>query len=306
MSTFGYDWEPIVYISDQTLDRWIHEDVPYLDLTTHLLGIGARTGTLSFRTREETTVCGTEEVVRIFGKLGISPGSWVPSGSVLSPGQLLVEGRGPVDALHRAWKLSVNILEYASGIAGRTRAMCRAARAINPRVGIMSTRKGFPGTKELAIKAVLAGGGLPHRLGLSETILVFDHHRTFLSTPLAGMVGEIKARACEKKLIVESTSLQDAMEMAEAGVDGIQFDKIEPKVLAGYVAALRAAAPGLIILAAGGVNASNAADYAATGVDGLVTSAMYFGKPADIAASMKADEPPEKPHDSDASEGKEN
>ena len=281
-----------MHISDQTIDRWIEEDVPYLDLTTHLLGIGSQKGRLAFSAREETTVCGTEEVARIFAKLGIEVGDWAPSGTNHAPGDLLIEGFGDAEALHAAWKVSVNILEYGSGIAGRTMAMYTAARAENPRIEIVSTRKGFPGTKELSIKAVVAGGGLPHRLGLSETILVFDHHRTFLPCPLPALIAGIKARACEKKLIAESTNLEDALELAMAGVDGIQFDKIDPERLKGYVRELHARVPGLVILAAGGINGANVASYAATGVDALATSAMYFGKPADIGTSMTMGRPP--------------
>jgi molybdenum transport protein len=271
-----------MYIADRTIDDWIKEDVPYLDLTTQLLGIGERRGRLAFYTREETTVCGTEEVLRIFAKLGMDPGSWVPSGTVLPPGSLIVEGKGSAEALHLAWKISVNVLEYASGIAGRTRALYDAARSVYPGMEIVATRKMFPGTKELAVKAVVAGGGLPHRLGLSETILVFDHHRSFMVGSVAERIAEIKKRACEKKVIVESTTIDDA--------DGIQFDKVEPAVLGGFIKRLRSAAPHMIVLAAGGINASNVAAYAAAGPDAVATSAMYFGKPADIRATMEAAE----------------
>ena len=51
---------------------------------------------------------------------------------------------------------------------------------INPNLHIITTRKVIPGTKELAIKAVVAGGGFPHRLGLSETVLIFRQHLNFL------------------------------------------------------------------------------------------------------------------------------
>jgi molybdenum transport protein len=61
-----------------------------------------------------------------------------------------------------------------------------------------------------------------------------------------------------------------------------------PEELSALVQALRAIAPEVVIAAAGGVNEGNAAAYAATGVDLLVTSAMYWGKPADISVTMEA------------------
>ena len=62
--------------------------------------------------------------------------------------------------------------DIASGIATRTSQIVKKAKAVNPSVVVVTTRKAFPGTKKVAIKAIIAGGALPHRLGLSETILV--------------------------------------------------------------------------------------------------------------------------------------
>ena len=278
------------YIDDATLDRWIKEDAPYLDLTTQLLGIGERPGRLTLRSRSALVVCGTEEARRILAKLGATVGETLSSGSATRPGQTLLVATGPAAALHLGWKVCVNILEYASGIATRTRALVDAARAVAPHIEIVSTRKGFPGTRELASKAVIAGGGAPHRLGLSETILVFAQHRAFLSTEaeFGARLPEWKAHAPEKKFLVEAPGLAEALAAVRAGADGIQFDKTPPAELARHVAALRAERAGLVLIAAGGIVPENVTAYAATGVDALATSTVYHGAPADIAAGMEA------------------
>ncbi len=85
-----------------------------------------------------------------------------------------------------------------------------------------------------------------------------------------------------KPVVVEVCDRDDAVALARAGVGGLQFDKLDPPALAEAVAAVREVAPGLRLLAAGGITAANAADYAATGVDGLVTSWMYGGPGVDI------------------------
>ena len=64
----------MMYIDDATIDRWIQEDAPYLDLTTHLLGIGSRPGRLTLRARTDLVVCGTDEARRVLGKLGANGG----------------------------------------------------------------------------------------------------------------------------------------------------------------------------------------------------------------------------------------
>lgn len=278
----------MIYISDAVIDRLIQEDVPSLDLTTWTLGIRDEPATLRFTTRERTTVCGTEEAERVCGRLGCRIVDARPSGTDLGPGEVLLEALGGAAALHQAWRVCLNLLEACSGIATRTASLVTAARSVAPRIEVLTTRKHFPGTKELAVKAVVAGGGLPHRLGLSETLLAFEQHRVFCGgvEGLAGRVASWRAAAVEKKAIAEVTSLEDARALALAGIDGLQFDKVPARELGEWVGVLRRDRPGIVLLAAGGITGENAADHAATGVDGLVTSSVYHGSPADLAARM--------------------
>ncbi|WP_088188526.1 ModD protein [Desulfosporosinus sp. FKA] len=279
----------MLYISDETIEHWLREDVPYLDLTTQSLGIGALKGRIVFKAREFTVLSGVEEVLRIFAKLGITPVRSLPSGTIVNKGDVFIEAEGLASNLHMAWKVSLNILEYSSGIATRTKKMVDKIQAINPKTALLATRKSFPGTKELSIKAIIAGGALPHRLGLSETILVFKQHMVFLGdvNDLAQRVKEIKAQVCEKKLIVEVETIEDARLLAEAGVDGLQFDKIPASDLKAIVEQIRQINPQITLLGAGGINEGNIEEYARTGINGLVTTSVYFGKPSDIGVSME-------------------
>jgi len=84
----------MLYISDETIDRWIKEDVPYIDLTTLALGIGGMRGRISFTAREYMVLSGVEEVLRIFAKLGITPIRSLPSGSVVNKGDIFIEAEG--------------------------------------------------------------------------------------------------------------------------------------------------------------------------------------------------------------------
>lgn len=278
----------MVYIADETVERWIKEDAPYGDLTTWLMGIDEKHGKIEYFSREETVLCGTEEAARIFIKFGAKTQEILPSGTFVKPGQLLLTVEGSAAGVHQGWKIALNILEYASGIATRTQRLVKAAQNINPNLEIVATRKNFPGTKELAIKAILAGGALPHRLGLSETILIFAQHRVFLDgfEALVAKIPELKARACEKKIIVEVETLEEAIQLAKAGVDGIQFDKVDAAALAMWIQTLRGINPQLVLLAAGGVNENNIAAYAKTGINAVATTAVFFGKPADIKAKI--------------------
>lgn len=279
----------MMYISDELIGRLIEEDVPYIDLTTWVLGIGGQEGVMEFFTREKAVLSGTEEVLKVFEKLKVEACSSLPSGAMIEPGQVFIAARGKAESLHMAWKVSQNIIDHCSGIATAAKKMVDEAKRANPRVVVITTRKGFPGVKTLSIKAAMMGGAFPHRLGLSETVLVFKQHLNFLGG-LDGFIAilpEVQAKVCEKKIVVEAGSIEEGKKLCQAGVDGIQFDKLSVEVLQKGVKEIRKINPHVSLLAAGGVNIGNAYDYASTGVDALVTSSLYSAKPIDIGVRIK-------------------
>lgn len=180
------------------------------------------------------------------------------------------------------------MFDHLSAVATKTRAMVDATHAQNPRCEVLTTRKSMPGAKDLLTEAVMAGGAFPHRLGLSETVLVFDHHLTFFGglDAFVEQLPDIKARCIEKKLFVEADAAHAVM-LAKAGVDGVQLDKVPLDRLAALVVELREAAPHVSIVAAGGINPNNAGRYAACGVDGLATTAPFSAKPLDMSVRMR-------------------
>lgn len=273
-------------IPDSEIDRFIEEDVPYGDLTTTLLGFSLTPGEISFTTREHTVVCCTEEAGKVFAKCGAAILDSIPSGTVVEPGTQILNAEGPAAALHAAWKVALNLLEYASGISTRTSIIVERARATNPGINVVTTRKSFPGTKKIAIKAIMAGGAFPHRLGLSESILVFTQHTAFLGglDGFLAMIDELQQKTPEQKILVEADSAEEALRIAKAGADVVQVDKMPVDELIALVREIRSTCPGVGISAAGGINAENAAAYAATGIDIIVMSSTYFGKPSDIKA----------------------
>ncbi|MFR9169379.1 MAG: ModD protein, partial [Gordonibacter urolithinfaciens] len=166
-------------ISDARIDGFIAEDVPYVDLTCAVLGIGDEPGEMDYFTREDCVLAGTEVVRRIMGKLGCEVVAAEPSGTRVAAGGTFMTVRGASADLHAAWKVCLNVFDHCSAVATKTRAMVDAAHGANPRCEVLTTRKSQPGAKDLLTSAVMAGGAFPHRLGLSETALVFDHHLTF-------------------------------------------------------------------------------------------------------------------------------
>lgn len=223
------------------------------------------------------TVCSSEEAVRLFDLAGARARLVTPSGTSASPGALLVEVEGNAEALHRGWKIAQTLVEWASGIATATAAIVLAANG----TPVACTRKNVPGTKALSAKAVRAGGGVMHRLGLSETLLVFPEHLLFLDETPARIVERLRRAQPEKKVVVEVTRLEDARRWAEAGADVLQLEKFSPELVAACRHELGSEAKP-VLAAAGGIRAENAAAYAAAGADLLVTSAPYTAPPRDV------------------------
>ena len=276
-----------VVISDARIDQLIAEDVPYIDLTTQMLGISDKPARIEFFTREDATVCATEEAARVLQHLGAEVESLVPSGEHVAAGTILLVAVGPAGALHKAWKVCLNLLDHCSAVATKTHNLVSAAKSANPACEVLTTRKSMPGVKDLLTKAVTAGGAFPHRLGLSETVLVFDNHTRLMGgfDAFLEALPSLRSKCIEKKLFVEADADQ-ARALARAGVDGIQFDKIPADELAALVAELREIDPHCTLIAAGGINAKNAAAYAATGVDGLATTAPFSAAPLDMSARI--------------------
>ncbi|TEA80285.1 ModD protein [Allopusillimonas ginsengisoli] len=280
-----------LFFETSMLDAWLEEDVGFFDLTSTLLDVGNRPARISWVARQPMTLACTEEVARMVRQRGGSVSLCLPSGQRVEPGTVAVVAQGDAQPLLDCWKVGQNLLEYACGVATRTRTMVDAAARANPGVGILTTRKHPPGLRRVVQKAALAGGAFPHRLGLSETVLVFPQHRALMPGGWAELRKALdvhRPHLVEKKIVIEADTYEDACEAARCGADVIQFDKVEPAQLAQWCPLLRAEWPSLGLLAAGGIRQHNVAEYAASGVDALVTSSLYFGPPADVGVNVTA------------------
>ncbi len=182
-------------LSDHELARLLGEDLPYGDLTTDALGIGKHAAVASFRARFAMTVCAVEEAARLFVLVGAAPTVLCPSGSVVEAGTVVLEVSGSASALHRVYKAAQVMMEWSGGIATAAAAIVAVAAG----VPVACTRKNVPGTRALSAKAVKAGGARLHRLGLSESLLIFEEHRLFINESPARTIARLKQLEPEKK-----------------------------------------------------------------------------------------------------------
>ena len=182
--------------------------------------------------------------------------------------------RGRARALLTAERTALNFLAHLSGIATATARAVAAVQGTGAR--ILDTRKTTPGLRALEKAAVRAGGGVNHRAGLYDAILIKENH-----AELAGGVGEAVRRAREASpelpLEVECRSESEIDEALEAGATRLLLDNFTPEALRAAVARVGGRAE---LEASGGITLANLRDYAEAGVDFISLGALTHSAPA--------------------------
>lgn len=279
----------MVYISDSLIDEIIKEDMPYLDITTDMLGIGKLPGRIEFFSRMPGCVSGVSIASRLLQRLGAEITFKLNDGDMVEEGTLILSAEADAEILHAGWKTSLNLLEYLSGISTFAKNITEKAHKVNENVSVTATRKSMPKTRELVTMAFSAGGMVPHRMGLSETILIFRQHLEFTGG-LQGLENHIKQskhKAHEKKIILETDNYEESIKALSYNfIDGLQVDKLKVDNVAEIVNKKNIINPDLIIISAGGINMQNIEEYAKTGVDVIATSSVFHALPLDIKAKI--------------------
>ena len=268
-----------MYFTTSDIDRLINEDMPLFDLTKELLDINSP-GKITFITRKECCVSCNDLVEKLSERLNLKVTFKEKDSKFIKAGSKLFEAEG--ENVLILWKIAQNIYEYALSVATYTKEMVKKAKSINPHIEILTTRKIIPFTKKIALKAIMDGGAFPHRVTTTETILVFDNYINLYGgwEKFYKDFEKLKHKAVEKKWVVECDSIDRAKKLIEIGVDVIQLDKVDIEVTEKIVDL--AHKKNIKVLSAGGINKENIIDYAKTGVDGIVTTAPYFAKGADV------------------------
>jgi len=239
---------------------------------------------MQFTARDPMVLALAEDAAAIIELAGCRVELFAPSGTMLDQGSPILTAHGPASALLRSWKVAQTLIEIWSGVATDARAIVDKAIAVAPHIAVACTRKNIPGTKSFAVAAVKAGGAVMHRLGLSETVLVFPEHRAFLGKePFVGLVERLRRAAPEKRLVIEVNTLETAIVAASVGFDVIQAEKFTPDQIALLVSRMATIAQSRpVVAAAGGIHAGNVAAYAQAGADVVVTSSPYLARPCDV------------------------
>ena len=252
---------------------FIKEDAPLGDITSEAI-IGDVWCHAVIITKEDGVIAGLEETKLLFQHFGVKVKQYARDGDTVIRGTVVMELDGQARSILLIERTALNIIGRMSGIATRTRIMTTMLENTGCSCRISATRKTAPGLRELDKRAVVLGGGDPHRTNLSDGILIKDNHLALV--PLEQAVRSAKQVPSFRKVEVEVLSPAEAVATAGAGADILLLDNMTPDMVKSTVALLKEKGlrEALLIEVSGRITEENLISYALLGVDFISSGAL--------------------------------
>lgn len=260
----------------ETLKRYVAEDVRSGDLTTELTVPDDKTALATIYARENAVLAGIEEVVAIAEFSGLSYEILAFEGNWVSPQDPVMRLRGSARTLLTIERVCLNIIQRMSGIATKTYRMVSSAREVNPSIRVACTRKTTPGFRFFEKRAVIIGGGDPHRYALDDMVLIKNNHIIAAGGVHAAVSAAREAVSFSKKISCEARTLQEVEEAIGAGADIILLDNFKPKDVGGVIEVLehKGIRRKVILEVSGGIDEENIREYAHHKIDVISSGAL--------------------------------
>jgi len=273
----------------QGLDEWIGrvlaEDLGAGDVTANAVADEQAWARMWWEAKSPLVCCGLPVASRFFlvmDNLCVLDRA-AEDGREAAPGDVLLEVRGPARALLSAERSALNVAQHLCGVASLTRKFADRIKCTGAKVA--ATRKTMPLFRRFEKYAVRVGGGIPHRFGLSDGVLIKENHII-----VAGSISEAVSRARDYahhllRVQVEVTNMSELEEALEAGADLVLLDNMDPQSMRQAVERCQGR---VIVEASGNVTLDNVREVAETGVDIISSGSLTHSAPsADISARME-------------------
>jgi nicotinate-nucleotide pyrophosphorylase (carboxylating) len=243
------------------IDRFFQEDLDKSgDITTNAL-LTTETGTGEVWVKQACVLAGLDEATMVFKRAGPMFSAQFRDGTAVKAGTLVATVVGETKDILKAERLALNFLGRMSGIATQTRALVDLCRTVNPNVRVAATRKTTPGFRKYEKKAVVVGGGEPHRMGLYDAVLIKDNHlRAVGSVDLA--IETVQERLPGMPVEIEVENEEDALLAARKNVACIMLDNLDPETGRLIAEKIRKINPAILIEVSGGITKKNIVEYA--------------------------------------------
>jgi len=265
------------------------EDIGSGDATTDAVVPADLEVTANFNSRQACTCAGLAIAELVFRELDAKSvfHRYVNDGDACAPGTTLASVTGKARAILTGERLALNFLQRLCGIATMTRKYVEAVGKHPAR--ILDTRKTTPGLRMLEKYAVSVGGGMNHRMGLYDRVMIKDNHRELASLDGPGgiqrAVQACRARTPQLEVEVEADTLDDVRDAIAAAADYILLDNMSIDEMA---EAVKLVGGRCLTEASGGITLERIAAIAATGVDFISVGALTHSVPAvDISLEIE-------------------
>jgi len=245
------------------------------DLTSVATSTQSRVSTADFTTRASGVVSGLHVVAAVLEYCGVNHYEvLVDEGAKVSAGKVLITAQGNTQKILLAERTALNFLSHLSGISTLTNQW--VSEISGTKCQIRDTRKTTPGLRMLEKFAVRMGGGVNHRLSLSQAALIKDNH-IMAAGSISDAFNAIKKMYPDKSIEIEVDSIDQLKEAITLKPDLILLDNMSTNQCSEAVSITN----GLVKLeASGGITITNAKAYAATGVDYLAIGSLTHSAPA--------------------------
>lgn len=268
--------EPLDYKFIDKIKDFLNEDIGYGDITSDTLipSMQLAKGILYYK--EPGIVSGLNEVSIVFETLGCKVNRNVVEGEWTEARNILLTVEGSARALLMGERLALNIAGRMAGIATQTAYLVNELSKKNLTTRVAATRKTLPGFRDFDKKAVIHGGGDPHRFRLDDCVLIKDNHLELVPSITDALRCVRAGISFTKKIEVEVRSLEEAVEAAKAGADIIMFDNMTPDDIRLNLDELNKLRlrEGIVYEASGGITPENFIEYAESGVDIISLGAL--------------------------------
>lgn len=251
------------------------EDLGSGDVTARLVA-PAQPGKARIIARESAVICGAPWVNEVFRQIDPTVQlQWlVAEGDRVAPDQRLFTLQGPARALLTGERTALNFLQTLSGTATTVRQYVDTVAGTSCRIA--DTRKTLPGLRNAQKYAVLCGGGINHRIGLYDGILIKENH-VAAAGGIAAAIAQARALQAGVPLMTEAENLEEARAALAADVDLLLVDDFDLPQLREAVALTRAHRAGggrTVIEYSGNASLANIRSLAETGVDRISVGSL--------------------------------
>ncbi|WP_213158407.1 carboxylating nicotinate-nucleotide diphosphorylase [Parachlamydia sp. AcF125] len=276
---------------DLLLDTALKEDIRTGDITSEACIPEDAILTGRFIVKQAGVLAGLPFLSLLFKKIdpNIQVQLLVPEGSYQKAGTFIAKVFGPARGIFSGERVALNLLQHASGIATLTNQYVRKVSGFD--CSILDTRKTLPGLRALEKYAVTVGGGVNHRFGLDDRLIIKRNHLAFVGTstphPIQEAVRRVRNHCPDLPIEIEIHAIDQLAEALNTEAETIMLCRMPPHEIKKCVHFIRKTNKKVFIESLGTITLETIQAYAETGVDGISLGSLTLSSHAlDIAMRL--------------------